>query len=203
MSSHDTVTLWIDQLKSGDALAAQKLWEAYFARMVELARRKLEGARRVAADEEDVALSAFKSFCLAAREGKFPQLLDRSSLWPLLMAITANKSVDWIRHENRRKRGGEPANPGEPAAVAVSPGSLSEILSREPAPEFAAQLAEQFEHLLERLDATGDSDLRRIALMKLEGDATPHIAEALGCVRRTVERKLQLIERLWEKEASS
>ncbi|MCA9205898.1 MAG: hypothetical protein KDA59_22745, partial [Planctomycetales bacterium] len=71
MSPHDTVAVWIEQLKAGDSQAAQKLWEAYFQQMVDLARRKLEGARRGVADEEDVALSAFKSFCLAARNGKF------------------------------------------------------------------------------------------------------------------------------------
>ena len=65
MSPRNTVTLWIDQLKAGDAQAAQRLWETYFQRMVELARRKLEGAKKGAADEEDVALSAFKSFALA------------------------------------------------------------------------------------------------------------------------------------------
>lgn len=199
MDSRDTVTLWIQQLKSGDAAAAQKLWEAYFQRMVDLARRKLEGAKRAAADEEDIALSAFKSFCLAARNGKFPQLTDRGALWPLLMAITVNKSVDLIRHENRRKRGGreEAAEPAGRGPVATT---LSDLLSKEPAPEFAAELAEQLDQLLVRLDATGDSDLRQIAIRKLEGYATPQIAEELGCVRRTVERKLLIIERLWGKD---
>lgn len=199
MSLNNTVTLWINQLKTGDSLAAQKLWEAYFQQMVELARRKLEGAKRAVADEEDVALSAFKSFCLAARQGKYPQLVDRSNLWPLLMAITANKSVDLIRHENRRKRGGGEEAAGRDASEPLAD-SLSHLISQEPAPQFAAELAEQFENLLKRLDATGDSDLRRVALMKLEGCTTPQVAEELGCARRTVERKLQLIERLWGKD---
>lgn len=202
MSPHDTVTLWLDQLQGGDSQAAQKLWEVYFQRMVELARRKLEGAKRGAADEEDVALSAFNSFCLAARAGKFTQLLDRSNLWPLLMAITAHKSVDWIRHENRRKRGGgdAPSDGREPEATAASALSLSDFISREPSPEFAVQLTEQFERLLTRLDATGDDDLRQIALMKLEGSTNSQIADHLRCARRTVERKLQLVERLWGKD---
>lgn len=72
--------------------------------MVVLARRRLEGTARAAADEEDVALSAFRSFCLGAREGRFPQLQDSGSLWPLLMVITANKSVDLTRRNNRLRR---------------------------------------------------------------------------------------------------
>ncbi|MCA9223109.1 MAG: ECF-type sigma factor [Pirellulaceae bacterium] len=202
MSPHDTVAVWIEQLKAGDSQAAQKLWEAYFQQMVDLARRKLEGARRGVADEEDVALSAFKSFCLAARNGKFTQLVDRANLWPLLMAITANKSVDLIRHENRQKRGGAGADSDAsqpPAQLMATP--LSDIISHDPTPEFAAQLAEQFDMLLARLDATGDADLRTIAVLKMEGHGNAEIAKRLGCVRRTIERKLQLIERLWGKDA--
>lgn len=206
MTPAESVTLWIDQLKTGDAEAAQRLWEAYFRRMVELARRKLEGAPRAAADEEDVALSAFKSFCVRAREGHFTQLLDTENLWPLLMAITANKSVDYLRRQNRRKRGGtgRPADSDDPTPhPAPQAASLSDLMSREPTPEFAAELSDHLERLLARLDATEDPDLRTIALLKLEGYRNGEVAERLGCVPRTVERKLQLIARLWGKDVDS
>lgn len=204
MTPAESVTLWIDQLKAGDAAAAQHLWETYFRRMVELAHRKLEGAPRGAADEEDIALSAFKSFCIRARDGQFTQLLDTDNLWPLLMAITANKSVDYLRLRNRRKRGGT----GRPADASEGPASpravsLSDLISREPSPEFAAELSDHLERLLARLDATGDADLRAIALLKLEGYGNGEVAERLGCARRTVERKLQLIARLWGKDVES
>lgn len=210
-SPRNTVTVWIEQLKAGDAQAAQELWETYFQRMVELARQKLEGARRAAADEEDVALSAFKSFCLGARSGKFTQLIDRSNLWPLLVAITVNKSVDLIKHENRKKRGGTghtpPApQPGEPARppelLRPQQVQLAELISHEPTPHFAAELSEQLERLLARLEETGDSRLGQIALLKMEGYSNSEIAESLGCVRRTIERKLHLIERLWAKDVA-
>jgi DNA-directed RNA polymerase specialized sigma24 family protein len=192
MASDGSVTGWISRLKAGDPSAAQKVWEAYFRRMVELARRRLQGPRR-AADEEDVALSAFKSFCAGARDGRFPQLADRHDLWPLLVAITAHKCVDLVRRENRQKRGGGTARP-EP----VDPDTF---IGREPSPEFAAQVAEQLDRLLARLDRSGDADLRAIALAKMQGDTTAEIAGRLGCVRRTVERKLQVIARLWREEA--
>jgi serine/threonine-protein kinase len=69
MTSTGSVTHWISQLRAGEAAAAQKLWEGYFRRMVELARLKLQGLPRRAADEEDVALSAFHSFCQGASAG--------------------------------------------------------------------------------------------------------------------------------------
>jgi len=197
-SPTETVTLWIQQLKEGDTHAVEKLWGRYFAQLVELARSKLEGAPRAAADEEDVALSAFNSFCLGARRGQFPRLTDRGSLWSLLVAITAHKCVDQIRHENRRKRRGMaqasdapvPHNGAEP---------FSKIISEQPTPEFAALVAEQFELLLAQLDQVDDPDLMQIALAKMLGDSTSEIAVRLGCVRRTVERKLLLIRRLWER----
>ena len=77
MRPEASVTLWIDRLKIGDPDAAQKLWERYFRRLVGLARKKLRAAPRRAADEEDVALSAFDSFCRGAEQARFPQLHDR------------------------------------------------------------------------------------------------------------------------------
>lgn len=191
----ESVTLWISDLKAGRPEAAQKLWEAYFQRMVDLARNKLEGAPRAAADEEDVALSAFRSFCFRAQQGQFTRLTDRGNLWPLLMAITANKSVDLIRRQNRRKRGGTGAAGSDEKRMQENP--LSELISRDPDPDFAVQLADELQHLLGRLDASGDADLRKIALQKMEGRTNSEIAEQSGCARRTVERKLTLIGQLW------
>jgi DNA-directed RNA polymerase specialized sigma24 family protein len=145
---------------------------------------------RRAADEEDVALSAFHSFCKGAGDGRFSQLCDRDSLWPLLVAITAHKAIDLIRRENRRKRGG-----AHPVADCVN---LQDLLGREPTPEFVAQVAEEYERLLDRLE---DDGLRSIAAWKMEGCTVAEIATRLGCVARTVERKLRMIRRLWGEEA--
>src|SRR5205823_10863614 len=92
MSSAGSVTFWIDRLRAGDARAAEKLWERYFRRLVGLARQKLRHTPRGAADEEDVAVSAFDSFFRGAAAGRFPQLHDRDDLWQLLIAITAHKA---------------------------------------------------------------------------------------------------------------
>src|SRR5262249_13444725 len=103
-SADDTVVRWIGQLRSGEQSAAREMWARYFGPMVELARSKLRGVAARAADEEDVALSAFKSFCRAVEGGRYADLFDRDGLWALLMTITARKAVDLKRHEHRRKR---------------------------------------------------------------------------------------------------
>ena len=99
-----SVTVWIEQLKAGDAAAAAPLWQGYFRRLVGLARQMLGAAPRGVADEEDVALSAFDSFCRGAAEGRFPRLDDRDDLWQILMMLTARKALRLLRQERRHKR---------------------------------------------------------------------------------------------------
>src|ERR687886_50259 len=94
-----SVTRWLGRLQAGDPAAAQQLWERYFPRLVGLARQRLRGAPRRAADEEDVALSAFDSFCRGVARGRFPQLHDRNNLWGLLVLITARKALNLAQHE--------------------------------------------------------------------------------------------------------
>jgi hypothetical protein len=106
MSSAGSVTHWIARLKAGDHHAAQQLWERYFARLVGLARSKLWGLPRRAADEEDVALSAFASFCRRAERGGFARLDDRDDLWQVLALLTTRKAADLVARERARKRGG-------------------------------------------------------------------------------------------------
>ena len=104
MTDERSVTHWIHEIKKGESAAASALWERYFDQLVRLARRKLRGMPCRVADEEDVALSAFDSFCRAAAKGRFPDLADRDSLWRLLLQMTARKAVDLIRYNERKKR---------------------------------------------------------------------------------------------------
>jgi RNA polymerase sigma factor (sigma-70 family) len=198
MSSPGSVTEWISRLKAGEAAAAQPLWERYFRRLVALARHKLQGTPRRAADEEDAAQSAFASFFRAAQQGRFPRLTDRDELWPLLVVLTLRKALRLARAERRRKRGGGTvANETALPNAADDEPAFDQLLSREPTPEFAAQESEECRRLLHRL---GDADLRAVALLKMEGYTVEETAAQLGCVPRTVRRKLRLIRDLWATE---
>src|SRR5215471_16146961 len=99
MSASGSVTRWIDGLRTGESVAARKLWETYFHRLVDLARKRLRALPRRAADEEDVALSAFDSFCRGAEQGRFPRLGDRDNLWDLLVLLTVRKAAHLRRDE--------------------------------------------------------------------------------------------------------
>jgi DNA-directed RNA polymerase specialized sigma24 family protein len=197
-----SVTHWLAALQAGDSAAAQPLWERYFDRLVRLARRQIGVARRggAEADEEDAALSAFDSFCRRAADGRFPRLDDRDDLWRLLVTLTACKAADQLRRRGRQKRGGgHILSEADLAGTADDPGGagLERLVGREPTPEFAAMVAEQYRRLL---GALGDETLRRVAVWRLEGYTGEEIAAKLGCARRTVVFRLELIRKIWQAE---
>jgi DNA-directed RNA polymerase specialized sigma24 family protein len=201
MPDGGSVTHWLHRLGDGDAAAAQPLWDRYFDRLVRLAGQKLRGTPRRMADEEDVALSAFDSFCRGAAHGRFPQLRDRDNLWGLLVLITARKAVNLARYERRKKRDGgrvaTDATPPGPAESSVVDGPVDRLIGREPTPEFAALVAEEYRLLLDKLD---DGELRQIAIWKMEGYTNPEIAVRIDRSEPTVERRLKRIRKLWEQD---
>jgi DNA-directed RNA polymerase specialized sigma24 family protein len=197
MSSPGSVTVWLTQLRAGQADAAQYLWQGYYRRLVGLARHNLLGRPRAAADEEDVALSAFHSFCRGVDQDRFPRLDDRDDLWQLMVLLTARKAAHLIRDETRHKRGGGAVV--HTSALADEDSRLAEFIGPEPTPEFAAQVAEECRRLMGRL---GDDELRAVAQAKMEGYTNEEIARQRGCVVRTVERRLRTIRGLWEEEAA-
>jgi DNA-directed RNA polymerase specialized sigma24 family protein len=194
-----SVSVWVQQLQAGEHdLPAEKLWERYFGRLVGLARAKLGGSPRRVADEEDVALSAFDSFCQGAARGQFPQLSDRNNLWRLLVTITARKVYQLRLSAGRQKRGGnrildEAALAGRPGDDSAALG-IEQFIATEPTPEFAAQAAEEYRKLLASLP---EESLREVVQWKMEGFTNEEIATKQGCAPRTIERRLNLIRSLW------
>ncbi|MGO9467095.1 MAG: ECF-type sigma factor [Isosphaeraceae bacterium] len=197
-----SITRWLGDLKEGDQAAAQPLWERYFSRLVVVARGKLKRMRRTTADEdeEDAALSAFNSFCAGAAQGRFPKLADRDDLWRLLVVITARKAMAQANRQGRKKRGGgrvideamlfgKDFDGGEGSLA-----GLERIAAAGPTPEFAAMMAEECQRLL---DSLNDDDLRQVAISRMEGYNNDEIADQLGCARRTVARRLDLIRQTW------
>jgi DNA-directed RNA polymerase specialized sigma24 family protein len=199
VSQENSVTIWIGGVKAGDGADIQRLWDRYFQRLVRLAGARLPAHCRRAFDEEDIALSAFQSFCDRAGRGQFPRLNDRDDLWRLLATITVRKALDTMRHQTRRKRGGGQVL-GESALLVGEETDgevVAEILGREPSPEAIAEFADDYARFLARLE---DPALRSVALRRLEGHSTPEIARALGVSTKTVERKLQLIRAIWSRD---
>ncbi len=200
MSHVDSVTEWIARLKAGDPMSSQPLWERYVNQLVRRARKKLGAAPRRAADEHDVVQSAFDGFFRGVRDGRFPRLDDRDDLWQVLVMLTDRKAVDHRRRGLADKRGGGAVR-GDSAFAGRSesashPHGINQLIGREPTPDFAVQVAEEFEQLLAAL---GDERLSRIAVAKMEGMTIEELADDLETSPSTVQRKLRLIRRTWSK----
>jgi RNA polymerase sigma factor (sigma-70 family) len=194
MSSGASVTTWIGLLEMGQLDAAQRLWERYFQRLVNYSRGRLGGVNTRVEDEEDIAISAFSSFCEAVATKRIPQLNGREDLWRVLVMIAAGKAVDLRRRQTALKRAQpNPVQPGSNRELDMV--ALEDIVGAEPDPAFAAQVAEEFQALLAMLN---DETLKEVALLKLEGQTNEEIAERLKCSPRTVTRQVAEIRKKWE-----
>jgi DNA-directed RNA polymerase specialized sigma24 family protein len=195
MTMNDSsVTRWLKRLETGDDSAAAKLWNAYFDRLVHLAHGRLQAKFSKVHDAEDIALSAFHSFCRGVENKKFPQLSDRDGLWRLLVSITIHKLLHVVRDQKRLKRGGQFHELKGLDSSSDSFAVVNQIVSREPSPEFAFEVAEQYQEMMLSLE---DDELVQLATWKMEGFTNDEIAKKLNRATRTVERKLQLIRKIW------
>jgi DNA-directed RNA polymerase specialized sigma24 family protein len=185
--SRGSVTTWLDGLKEKSEGAAQELWNRYFTQLVQVARRQMRSFARDA-DEEDVALSALKSAMLGVQNNRFPDLSDRTGLWPLLVTITARKAVNELERQHAKKRDRTFEQPMVDERL---------IAGNAPSPDFALRLTEAIQTLVLALD---DQTLQVIAQRKLEGYANDEIAKELNVSTRTFVRKLARIRQEWDEE---
>jgi DNA-directed RNA polymerase specialized sigma24 family protein len=204
MPSSESITQWIHQLKERERDAVQKLWERYFPRLVRQAQGWLRRAPLRAVGAEDIALSAFASFCLRAEQGRFPKLDDREDLWQLLVVIAFRKTCNEVKREGvRQPRNGRVIPVSELDARGEEP-IFAKLIGREPDPALVAGVADNCRRLLDMLPT---AELRDVAVWKLEGYTNEEIAPKMnggkGRSLVTVGRKLERIRHIWAKEIRS
>jgi RNA polymerase sigma factor (sigma-70 family) len=198
MSSDGSVTHLIGELKAGKPEALEKLYQFYLPRLLGLARKKLSQSPRMVEDEEDVVQSVFRGFCELVDRGIYPSLQNRNDLWLLLFSMTARK-IGRLRRTKRlpQQEGAVLSREQENADDEML--GLEHLLGHEPTPEEAAAFAEEVKR---RMDGLQDDVLRQVAQWKMENFTDEEIAQKLGCVTRTVERKLCVIRNTWENMGS-
>lgn len=196
-----SVTHLLRQLRDGEADAAQQaLWERYFQRLAGIARTKLVPAARRSADEEDVALSTLNSFFKATAQGRYPDLRDRTELWPLLACIAIRRALKLNEREFAEKRGGGTVRGDSALREATKHGrqggtnGFDQFIAPEPTPDSVVELQELTGQLLQKLE---NNRLRDVAQLKLSGHTNREIAEKLEVTERTVERKLLRVRHHW------
>jgi RNA polymerase sigma factor (sigma-70 family) len=198
MSHSGSVTRLIELLRSDDSverdLAAQLIWRRYFGDLLELARNNLSNRVRRREDEEDVLQSMYKSFCLRQQRGEF-DLTGRDALWKLLVTITLRKARNTAKKQGREMRDvAREQTAADSDESSTANWTLEQMDASSPSPAEAAVLNEALEC---RLQALADSELRQIALWRLEGYSNRDIAEKLDCTERSIERRLERIRSKW------
>ena len=201
VSTSGSVSLWIEQAKRGEERAAEQLWKRYFHRLVGFARKKMVDMERRNQDEEDIAICALASFLCDAKRGQYPALQDRDGLWPLLATITERKVINLWEKERAQKRGGGNVR-GESVFYNPNLDDNGQGIDGFAAPvttdEFSQTLCSECNDLLNKLE---DNLLRLIAQRRLEGFSNVEIAKEVGCVPRTIDRKLERIRGIWTRES--
>ena len=194
---HQSVTVWLRQLATGDQEAAKKLWDRYGPELVELSRRRFGGVLSALEDEEDLVQSVFKALWVGATDGRLDGVQGREHLWWLLLKITRRKALNRHAYNARQKRSHNPISlSGLPTDDSIA--SADRVAdSDQPPPDLLFILAEEQDRLLAMLR---DDVLRQIAIWKLDGHTHEDIAQKLGVTTRTVVRKFNLIRETWSQE---
>jgi RNA polymerase sigma factor (sigma-70 family) len=191
----------IVRLKEGDDRALAPLWERYFERLVKVARGRLPvgSPGRVEGGSMDAALNALQSFHSRLRQGEYGWVTSRGDLWKLLVTMTRNHAINQARRASAEKRhpkqglirGSEMATPEGTGY------SLEDVVTEEPTPEMAIELAERIERIHKALD---DPELSRVFQLRLEGYSREEISDVIDRAVRSVTRKLEIVRQAVEKE---
>jgi len=194
---NDDLDLLLQGIRDGDEQSLTKFWKHHFDRLVSLARRKMANLRLRTHDEEDFALSAINSFYRGLAEKRFDSIRSNNELWKLLATIVVRKIARQRKRHFAQKRGGGLVR-GE-SLFMVGPSDdnrvgLGNVSNGGGSPYLDAEFLDTCEKLF---DLLGDETTRNVARMSMEGYSIDEIAEELGCVRRTVERKMKKIREKW------
>lgn len=195
-----SVTRIIRRMKSGDQDqdGADLIWDRFFLRLKYLVKERLNSRPRTVSDEEDLALESLAELFQGLRDGKYPALDNRESVWRLLVKVATDNVMDEIIKESRQKRGsGRVVNESALTKGSENPSAgLDQFQSGAQAPDVKIMIAERVTLMLESL---GDKTLRSIAVMKVANNTNEEVAKALKISVRSVERRLQEIRECWKK----
>ena len=114
-------------------------------------------------------------------------------MWGLLAVITSRKVATQRRFLNRQKRG-EGAVRGDSGFAELGATGINAIEGNQLTPDALAEISESCAQLL---DAIPDETMKKIVLLKFQGATNGEVATELNCTRRTIERKLERIRRIW------
>ena len=184
----------IAKYKAGSQSAAGELFDRYCEKLMRLARRRI-GQRMVSrVDPEDVIQSAFRTFFVHVRNDEF-KFDAEDDLFKLLVRLTVNKALRQIAYHRAAKR--DPHR--EAGQGSDDTDVLAGVMAHAPAPDVEVAVLDEFERFLSQLPEFE----RRVLELKLQGNTTTEIAEALGSYDRKIRRVLERVEEIAQGAAAA
>jgi DNA-directed RNA polymerase specialized sigma24 family protein len=190
-SGHGSITAQLSAVLRGD----EKAFGYLYRRMSEKFKIMLKGHCKTwdppAQGQEDVMQNALLIFCRGIQENKFETLKNRGHVEALFERFIGNQFKNQLRHDNAKKRNGDLVQGDSVLKDIAAAGGQS--------------LHEVSDHLvsatIKALDALADRELMTIAQLLLGGRSKAQIMTELEMTRHTLDRKLQLIGRIWTEHA--
>src|SRR5262245_13834572 len=174
------------QLCARDEDAAVAVFEQYAERLTRLARSRISARLAARIDAEDIVQSAYRSFFVAAREGRF-EVAHGGDLWRLLVELVLHKLYGQVVRHSALRRSIVREQAWNDSVL-----EFKAIADREPTPDEAAATGEELEAILGQL-----APRERLAVeMRLQGYEQQEIADRLKCSERTVRRMLSAARRV-------
>ena len=192
----DPTARLLARCRAGDQQAADELFRRHVDQLIALARSRLSTRLAQRVDGEDVVQSAYRSFFVGVREGRYA--LERGGdLWRLLVALTLHK----LHRQARRNRAGKRAIEREVHLQHLDNDTdygdvPAQLFARDPSPLEGVALAEQVEQIMAQLEPLE----RRMFEMRLQGCNLEEIASSTQRSQRTVTRVLKEIKHLLDRQ---
>jgi RNA polymerase sigma-70 factor (ECF subfamily) len=189
MNAIDDSLELVRRVRAGDETAADALFHRYLERLIDLARSRLSRKMARRLDAEDVVQSAYRSFFLNIRHGRY-QLQFSGDLWRLLAAITIHKVRRQVRRHTAEKR-----------SVDLEESGVLELIlesqregARMPTPDEAATLVDELQQVLAGLSPL----YRQIFEYRLQDRSVEDVARRAACSERTAHRALAIVRQQLE-----
>jgi RNA polymerase sigma-70 factor (ECF subfamily) len=168
----------VREIRFGDQIAANDLFDRYIGRLRSLANRQLAGEISGRVDSDDITQSIFRTFFRRLQGGQY-SVPEGDSIWRLLTTIALNKIRTVGKHHRAAKRD-----------IRKTSGLEADIAAKivEGKDEAAVNILRMT--IQEMLDGMSDSQ-RRIIEFRLGGLEVSEIANNVQRSKRSVERVLQ------------
>lgn len=173
----DSEEIWIKAIAAGDEAALEKLYHAYSSRVFNTAI----GYTKNAQDAEEILQDVFITIFKTANNFRFD---SSASTW--LYRITVNKSLDFLRKKNSKKRQG--------SFISIFKSNSTELLHESVDfvhPGVKMENKENARLLFKVIDELSENQKTVFILTQIEGLSQNEVGEIMKISRKAVESLLQ------------